>query len=391
MKKICLLTSEESFLTNFGAVLQGYALYTILTKKNYKVNIQRYIGGKFGKESKKKDKIRKLFIYSFFELYSKILFRIAKILYKKNIKKQQELFQKFQDEFLTFYSGKRKNWEELYKDSPKADIYICGSDQIWNPFFKNGYNDPGYFLKFAAKNKISYAPSFGVSDIPLTAQLTLKDYLESFDFISVREEAGANIIKKYAQKDVEVVLDPTLLLEEKEWEKIAKLPFNMPQNYILCYRFGNSKETSEKIKKIQEILKLPVVILPLSGVSYIDRNNIKCFEAGPREFIGLIKNADLVCTDSFHATVFSVLMETPFITFLRDENTKKSEGMNSRINNFLRIVDLKERINQKNKFLSKEEILELNFKKAKENLKIERDRSNSWLSKALEGVEKTLE
>lgn len=388
MKKICMLTSEESFLTNFGAALQGYALYKTLSEFNYQVNIQRYLGGTLKLPNKKISILKRICNYSIIEIYLKVLFRLGKLMNKQNIIKQRELFQNFQDDLMSFYPGTRKIWGNLKDNYPKADIYICGSDQIWNPMFKNGYNDPGYFLNFVKNNKISYAPSFGVSDIPESAQTNLKELLDSFDYISVRENEGAKIIKKYTEKNAKVVLDPTLLIEAKEWNKIARVPKNLPSDYILCYRFGNSIETNSKIKDIGKMLNLPIIELPLSGISYYNFTGNRIFEAGPREFIGLIKNASFVCTDSFHATVFSIILEVPFVTFLRDENIKKSEGMNSRVLNLLTKLKLKSRIAQNLDLNNQNQLFNIDFDEAKKILESEKKESLQWLKNALEGVEK---
>lgn len=384
MKKVCLITSEESFLTNFGAALQGYALYSVVKNKGYDINIQRYLGGEF-LEANKKD-FTKIFRYSLIEIYLKLLFRFGKYKYRKKICEQRNLFKEFQNELMSFYTTERKNWDSLKLDYPKADIYLCGSDQIWNPSFKNGYNDPGYFLNFVNKNKIAYAPSFGVSDIPETSSKDLAKLLKDFDFISVREEAGAEIIKKYTGKNVKVVLDPTLLLEGENWKKLGRLPENIPKKYILRYGFGNSLEVNKKIQNLSKDLDLPILTLPLSGISYFNSNEKKLFNVGPREFIGLIENATLVCTDSFHATVFSILLETPFITFLRGESSKKGEGMNSRIFNLLEITNLKNRISENIDLTNEQEILTFSFDYAKKAIYEKRKESLEWLEKALKIV-----
>lgn len=387
MKKICLLTSEESFLTNFGAALQGYALYQTITLEGYNVDIQRYKGGEIGLSNISTPRIPNMVMYNPFEVYLKCLFRIGKLLNKTKVGIQYKRFKDFQDKHMSFYPGERKNWLTIKNDPPIADIYVCGSDQIWNPMFKNGYNDRGYFLAFTKGKKIAYAPSFGVSDIPETAQKDLEELLASFDHISVREKDGAIIIKKYAHKEVPVVLDPTLLLTDDEWRKIQRFPRNIPKKYILCYRFGNSYSVDKEIKRISKSTGLPIVELPLSGISYFNSNRIRCFEAGPAEFIGLISRASLVLTDSFHATVFSIIMQTPFVTFLRSNNKKKSEGMNSRVTNLLNMLGLSNRIYRDNNAIADSDLFNIDFSIAKKSLNTQRTISKEWLISALRGNE----
>lgn len=385
MKKICLMTSEESFLTNFGAALQGYALCKVMKNEGYEVLIQRYKGGVIGQGTKKRRFNLNPVKYNIFELYLKCLFRLGKLWNKKGIKLQYHRFKAFQDKYMSFYPGESKNWLTIQNDIPIADIYVCGSDQIWNPMFKNGYNDPGYFLSFAKGRKIAYAPSFGVSDIPDTSQRDLKELLKSFEHISVREKEGAKIIKKYTSLEANVVLDPTLLLNKEEWEDIKLLPNNIPEKYILCYRFGNSFTVDRVISKIAKQTNLPIIELPLSGISFFNVKRTRCFDAGPSEFIGLISKATLVLTDSFHATVFSIIMQTPFITFLRSSNQRKSEGMNSRVTNLLSMLDLSDRIYTNDKNLSNEELFNMDFSHAFDKLEIQRTNSSKWLFDALRG------
>ncbi len=226
---------------------------------------------------------------------------------------------------MSFWNRRRVNWRSLRTNYPVTDAYICGSDQIWNPYYKKGYNDPGYFLNFVPKGKkrIAYAPSFGCDDIPLEAQKNLKYYLDQFDAVSVREQEGADIIEKYADMKVPVVADPTFLLTREEWKSIAKIPANTPDKYILCYRFMKNEEMTECMNYLSKTLHLPIITLPLSRVALSDPYK-KQFEAGPEEFIGLIQNATLICTDSFHATAFSLIMNKPFYTFL-DKDAYKRE------------------------------------------------------------------
>lgn len=384
MKKVCLITSEESFLTNYGAALQGYALYTAIRQQGYEVDIQRYKGGILG-DNRKIKKTFSLFKYSPFEIYMKSLFRVGKLLNRSKIKRQYQCFKSFQDKNMTFYPGQRKNWSTIQQDPPKADIYVCGSDQIWNPMFKGGYNDPGYFLAFASGKKIAYAPSFGVSDIPLTAQKDLAELLDSFDCISVREQQGKKIIEKYTPQKAKVVLDPTLLLKKQDWDSIKQLPGNLPPKYILCYRFGNSYSVDKTISKISQMTGLPIVELPLSGISYYNRKRNRCFEAGPAEFVGLISNASLVLTDSFHATVFSIIMKTPFITFLRSNDEKKSEGMNSRVTNLLKLLNLESRIFNPEDSSILNRLFDVNFADTDNELEKQRNLSKQWLIEALRG------
>ena len=338
MKKICVVTSEESFRNNYGAALQGYALCETLKKMGYTPLVLRYQGGMPQPQVKFKGLRKVKFLLG--RTKRQILFRIRnhqeikyERKYKRQIEKREEYFCNFADSKFAFINDKRESWFDIKENPPHADIYLCGSDQIWNPFFKNGRNDLGYFLDFAPMNKprIAYAPSFGCSELPDPAKSNISELLSKFKAVSIREEAGSHIIKKETGMNVPVVADPTLLFTSQEWETVEKKVDGVPEKYILCYRFSDNPETKKSIDDISQKLDIPVVTLPLSVPALGDKNYQQVFNAGPAEFVWLIHHATLVCTDSFHATVFSLLFHTPFLVFLRENFAGNSGNMNSRI------------------------------------------------------------
>lgn len=393
-KSITIITSEESFENNYGAILQGYALFTKLKNLGYLPRIVRYQGGEFR---------RNKYLYTLFCIKREAGKIYRSIIHSNNPPKmitqslnpnsdraeeRKQLFLAFEREFLLFTSEKRFTYHQLEANPPISDYYICGSDQIWNPYFKEGRNDPGYFLAFAPKGavKISYAPSFGCSDLPDKAKTDLRALLSTFKAISVREKTGVDIIKKYAHLDAELVLDPTMLLTPEQWKSIAQLPKKIPEKYILCYRFADSKQTKALIDEISSILKIPVISLPLSKVAMEDDYSF-VFEAGPREFIGLIKNASLVCTDSFHATVFSILMKTPVCVFLR-ENYQSGNSMNTRIFSLLEMLSLQNLVITETDTVDKMiNCLSTDYDEAHKRLTERRIESENFLINALMGKE----
>lgn len=389
-KSITILTSEESFHNNYGAALQGYALYCTLQEMGLDPQIVRYEGGQFQDNAcryylmRAKRRIR-LLIQRICPDKTEREIRSLTKKYALEIRLRERLFMSFQNENMVFYNKHRMTWQQLKRDYPHTDYYICGSDQIWNPHFKGGRNDPGYFLQFAPKGavKIAYAPSFGCNDLPIKAQKTIKDYLSSFDAISVRENMGVEIISKYTGFPAQVVLDPTLLRSPEQWREVAHLPKGLPDRYILCYRFADSEQTKHKIDKVSAMTGLPVVSLPLSVTSMRDENYQFVFNAGPREFIGLIDKAEIVCTDSFHATVFSILMKTPALVFLREEYGS-GDSMNSRVYSLLENLDLKQLIVAPNREVDDTLIgQDIDFDRAHEMLEKLKTESQNFLKNAL--------
>lgn len=195
------------------------------------------------------------------------------------------------------------------------DAYVIGSDQVWNPHF--GMNsDLDYLPMVEPSKKVAYAASFGVREIRSNRAHTA-ELLNGIPFLSVREEAGANIIKGLTGRDVPVVLDPTMLLTPDEWARVAKKPrtFDCSEPFVFKCVIGNDVNGAAIDRLAQNRgLKVVDVADTASGV-------------GPAEFVWLVSHCDLVCTDSFHASVFAALHHRPLAIFERDS---ANEDMSSR-------------------------------------------------------------
>lgn len=334
---IGVLTSEESFLNNYGAVLQGFALTRALSDLGFDPFVIRYeYVGPRRRFPVLKDAIKYLIRGS---EYRKIA--NGKILAKKSFSSQRELFRKFQEEFIQFESQKRYSWETILKAPFAFDAYVCGSDQIWNPVFKNDSNDRGYFLDFvpAGTLRIAYAPSIGVSSIPESCKEEMAELLGKMDSISVREIEGARIIREITGEDCLVAVDPTLLLSASDWRKIQRPVENMPDKYILVYQFRKSERFDNGVKAVEEMLGAKAIDIALSEVSLLSDRE-KRFDVGPSEFLWLIDNAECVITDSFHASVFSILFDTPFVVFGRESFGGIQANMDGRITTLLSMFSL---------------------------------------------------
>lgn len=226
---------------------------------------------------------------------------------------------------------------DTYPDNidKQYEYFIAGSDQVWNPYydFVAGKCD---FLTFARDNqKISYAASFGVSEIPYERKTEYADHLKTFKAISVREKKGAEIVEELADRKATVVLDPTLLLGESEWKKIEKKPvFRPKKKYVLVYALGDkTNRFKDKIKQLKGKYEIfDVRSLQKTG------NELPI---GPSEFLYLIRNSEEVLTDSFHATVFSIIFHKKFVTFNRP-----GLNMNSRIESLAELLGEKNRLTE---------------------------------------------
>lgn len=196
------------------------------------------------------------------------------------------------------------------KIEKEFDYFIVGSDQIWNYHFSS-QNFADYFLKFTEPDKKhAVSGSFGVECIPDEWKDTYIEGLKDFKNISVRENAGQAIIKDLLGIDVPVLIDPTMMLSREEWLQVSKKPrVDCSKPYILKYYLGDEAEE----EKIDNWAKQ-------NGYEVYELLNDKIpelYSAGPGEFISLISNAALVCSDSFHCIVFSIIFEKPFLVYAR--------------------------------------------------------------------------
>lgn len=217
----------------------------------------------------------------------------------------------------------------------KYDYFVTGSDQVWHGW-ENGENELNFFLlKFADRSqRLTIAPSFGFDEFPKKYLKTYKKGLEGFEYISVREERGAELIKKLTGKEATVLLDPTMLIDTSEWLKILRRPSQfVDDKYIFAYVLGGFKgEVRENTCKLAEELGLKVIdIMDIDSDYYIHTR--------PDEFLYWIHNAKLVVTDSFHASVFSILFNKPFVVTKRTD----IKGMGSRLDTLFNKFGIKGR------------------------------------------------
>lgn len=209
------------------------------------------------------------------------------------------------------------------------DMYCTGSDQVWNPRFIN--DDTHYLLSFvpAGIPRFAYAASFATDYIENDRESVYRKYLSRYNFITVREQSGVALVNQFADKKAQVVCDPTILLDESEWNVIAKESRHKDEGeyilvYLLGYMFNMRPQVYGIIDRIQAELGLKVIYL--NGSRYeANRPNSKLVkDCGPAEFLHLFQNARFVVTDSFHGTAFSCIFNRPFIGVIRDENSSDS-------------------------------------------------------------------
>lgn len=321
---------------NHGATLQAYALMEYLHDQGHDVEIidykpdylsKRYTIFLIGDNWKNKNIIVKI-SYLLFKFPSRLIASKAKI-----------PFILFKKKHMRITMQRYKNFEELKYLPPKADAYIAGSDQIWNTIYENG-RDPAFYLDFApaGSRKISYAASFASQQIVPEYKTFVKSMVENFDFISVRETSGISILKSLGIDKGYHVLDPVFLLTKAHWDNMARIKFK--DKYILVYDFETNPAIKNIVEKIAKKNKLKIYAVNNYGRTlYADKDY---FECGPNTFLSLIKNADIIISNSFHATAFSIIFEKDFYVFDRI-----GHDINTRMRDLLSICGLDNRLIQK--------------------------------------------
>ena len=369
--KIGVITYHSAY--NFGSVLQAYATQESIEKIGYSVEIVNY---------RMKSQIK---YYSMIHLNNGLKAFLKDLLHLPQIGKyitRKNRFEQFIEELNL--TKEFNEPEEVDEADGMFDIFVSGSDQIWNKHSNEleesewKYMYP-YLLCFTNKKKVSYASSIvNMKDEELTY---IVDKVKKFDKISFREKASCDRFKSLFGIESNEVLDPTLLLNSEEWSsKIGTIPEKMiNKKYILYYALEGVKKTRKIMPKLQKMAKrkgcVLVVITPLSCFTY-SKGVINAIDAGPKEFLGWIKGAELVITNSYHGTLFSVNLGTNFYTLQEKEST------DNRIKGILLKLELEKRIiSDVDSILYEKE--EINFQDVWKNLDIYRKESIEFLKKAL--------
>lgn len=291
--------------------------------------------------------------------------------FKKLRKRNNERYSKFK-EFNKNIEFSKHIVTPYSKISKRYDYFIAGSDQIWKPTY--GRMRDVDLLTFANDSqKISFSASFGINELPDNKKEYAKRNLKTFKAISVREDAGKKIIEDLLpETKVTVLIDPTMMLTADEWDKVSEKPEQLKYSkYILNYFLGDiSKERKAEIERIAKENNCEII-------NILDPKS-EFYKTGPSEFLYLEKNAFLICTDSFHSSVFAILYNKPFLVFKREDNRV---NMNSRIETLLSKFKLDNR-----EFAGKitDKDLKCDYSEAYKILEEERIKSFDFLKQSLE-------
>lgn len=289
--------------------------------------------------------------------------------FKQEVKKQKRIrvFRKFTKKYVPMFPDGPMNIEEIKK-------IIIGSDQIWNPFFRINLNND-FLVDVNNIEKISYAASIGISDIDEKFEKIFRHGINQIDYVSVREETAKEYLEIISDKNIEVVLDPTMLIKKSDWSDLTNLSrITIRENYIATYFLGTpSNEEVEYIKEYARKGNYRIINLN-------DVNSNLYTKIGPIEFISIIKSSHAVFSDSYHAAVFSVIFNKNFELFTRRDNGIVRE-MNTRMETLFNIFNLDNRLHPDGILTSLDEV---NYEEINSILINWRKRSLNWLTASLE-------
>lgn len=311
---------------NYGAMLQAFAIQHELLRMGHSprhVHVRpsfTYIS-KYNRKS----------IRSIRGFASKIFYLMLKV----KLDARFNNFEKFLADHLLI-TQRYENTNELQVDPPDVAAYVFGSDQIWN--LQSGIMKLFYGAHVPQNIPlISYAPSFGNSEIPAEYKNEVCDYLLRFQHLSVREECGRKLVADLTGRSVTKVIDPVFLVDDETWKILEKKP-DIKSPYIAFYSLESGARTAAIVKHLSKSLDMPVVVLGKAGLFAATCRIKLAIDSGPGEFLGWIRHAALVVTNSFHATAFAVKFGVPFLTIAHSHRNARMQDLLSGIGMEDRIV-----------------------------------------------------
>lgn len=378
------------FHENYGGMLQAYATASMLEQRGLEYELVQY------------EKVRTIsgMVRSLPRLLNRVLLndKYEAFLKKQGMKAHPEFgemdkirmqsFRRFKERHFTKLSPVFKGYEALCQGARRYSAVVTGSDQLWSPA---GLPTNYYNLMFVPEDvrKISYASSFGVGYIPWYQKGRTAEFLNRIEFISMRENKGAELVKGLTGRDVPVILDPVFMFDKAGWEKLIPTERIVEEPYILAYFLGANPEHRQAVKQAAKELGCKIVTLPHMD-QYVaadeDFGDYRLYDVGPDRFLNLLRGAAYVCTDSFHGSCFAIIHGIPFVTFSRyDENSGHSK--NSRIDTLCGNLGLQDRRYRAVAELGGQLSGDIRWETVAENLAKLKKKTDEYLERAFAGIE----
>lgn len=370
MKKVGIITFHNSY--NCGSMLESFAIHHYLLKRGIDNEMIH-----FSNEGQQR-------LYDIYERNHNVKDLVKNIIlfpHRKRLKYNNLCYQKFQEENFKMTKSYSK-MSEL--DDRDYSVVVAGSDQIWNVTIVDF--DDAYFLPWVKKaKKVAYAPSFGARNILKYSKNPekYKNYINCFDALSIREKNGQKWLKELTGKDVDVLIDPTLLLDKKDYDRIVDKDYEVPDNYIFFYCPTFDKDICKFVKQVADNYQLPVITWS-SKKFFI--HNIKKYGftlaeyESPAVYLKLIKHATLVFTTSFHGTIFSSIYKRKFFTIKNGDMF----GEDDRVLTLLESLGLMEQLIDYSYDENFDYLQEVNYKEYDRNLKTLQKKAKKFIADTIE-------
>lgn len=373
-KKVGIITQHR--VVNYGSVLQTYALQEKIKELGYDCEVIDYYPERFTplgmlKRIKNKgEKFRKSFLIR----------TAARIIIIPSYIMRFHMFFAFLDNRIGMTDKTYRSEEELKMEKFDYDIFCTGSDQVWNYGWNEKIEYP-YYLAFAPESarKISYAASFGKSELDSVEIDETRRLLKRYNAISLRELSGVKIVEGLGIKNSVNVLDPTLLLTGKEWRRISSGKYR-GDKYILVYNLNRNPKIDSYAKELSNQMGLEVRYLSYQLHEFYKNGKMFC-NPQVEDFLALIDGAQYVITDSFHATAFSLNFNKEFVIVYPGKYS-------TRLQSILEILELTDRVAKDEKDMS---IVKsrIDYDHVNKKLDAERIKSLNWLASAMDDKRRT--
>lgn len=332
--KIKTITTWADY--NYGASLQAYALLTYLQSQGHDVELIKFLP----------HYQTRMYDYMWVNPESKAsrhlitrwIYRVAKFAQRMTTLKRKKVFDEFNFKTLNTTVATYRSYEELCANPPEADLYIVGSDQVWNVLYDAG-RDPSFFLEFVKTGKkASYAASFSYLDIDENNKKRIAASLAKFEGVAVREYQGRDLLKSMGIEST-WVLDPVFLLSLSDWDRLASETdnsiYNVSEKYVLIYDFEGNEILKRFAQEYANAHNLKIYAITDKYPLKYAHKNFK--DAGPKEFVKMISGCEAFISNSFHGTAFSIMYHKPVFVFNRHRHK-----VNSRMESLLTLFELKD-------------------------------------------------
>lgn len=369
MKSVGIITLHRT--TNYGSVLQAYALQEKIRSLGYETKIIDYRPSRYTMFSMLKGLKNKT------ELLKKNPFArtAVRIIIFPSYILRFKTFKKFVNKYMDLTEESYIEEKDFVDKMPIFDIYCTGSDQVWNSEW-NGKIDRPLFLSFAPEGskKIAYAASFGKDRLESWEIEETKELLKRYSNITVRENSGMKILNELGVKNSLCVLDPTLLMNSDDWKGVASKKF-ADENYILVYNLNRNKKIHDYAEKLSRKTGLKIKYITYQAHDFYKKGKMYC-NIPLEDYLALIANAKYVVTDSFHGVAFSINFNRNFMVIY-------PEKFNARLKSILEITGLTRRVTDGNDLKLLEDSID--YKKVNSIIDGEREKSMKFLRGALNG------